>query len=190
MTPTQKRTWADFFSRERTRLIGYVRSRIEDAAAQDGEDIVQDVVLGLFDKVDIADSIENFSAYVYQALRNRVVDYLRRRRKQESIDAELPGDTGLVLADILADLKFDTLGEIERKEINRDLHRAIDQLEDKYQSIFIATEIEGMAFRELSDLWDIPIGTLLARKSRAMKKLREALLEIDPVHYSNLLEKG
>jgi RNA polymerase sigma factor (sigma-70 family) len=190
MNHPQKRTWADFFNRERARLIGYVRSLIRDAAAQEGEDIVQDVIVRVFDKADITAPIENFSAYVYQALRNRVVDYLRRRRDHDSLDAQLPGDTGLMLSDILADVRFDAADDAERKEINRDLSRAIDTLDEKYQSIFVATEIEGLTFQELSDLWDIPIGTLLARKSRAMQKLRETLLEIDPVHYSALQEKG
>jgi RNA polymerase sigma factor (sigma-70 family) len=190
MTHSQKKSWLDFLDQERKRLVGYVRSLIQDAASFDGEDIVQDVFANILEKADVTAPIENFSAYVYQALRNRVIDYMRRRRKHENIDAELPGDTGIVLSDILTDLKFNTASEVEQKEINHDLSRAIDMLEEKYQSIVIATEIEGLSFQELSDKWDIPIGTLLARKSHAMKKLRELLLEIDSDFYSRLLEKG
>ena len=89
-----KRSWSDFFSRERKRLVGYVRTLINDASDRDGEDIVQDVALGIFDKGDIAAPIENFSAYVYQALRNRVVDYFRRRKSTASLDEELPDQPG------------------------------------------------------------------------------------------------
>jgi len=187
MTQTQKASWAAFFSRERKRLVNYVRTLIDDAADRESEDIVQDVVLGIFDKADILAPIENFSAYVYQALRNRVVDKMRSRKKHESIDGELPGDTGLVLADILTDVKFDVAGESERLEIKDDLSRAVEMLDERDQLVFIETEINGMSFRELSEEWQVPIGTLLARKSRAMKKLREALLKIDPVHYSCLV---
>lgn len=191
MTSSQKKSWVEFFDRERKRLTNYVRGLIKDAAAYDGEDIVQDVVYGLFDKIDFMAPVENLPAYVYQALRNRVIDYLRRRKEDhQSIHEELPGDTGLLLVDVLEDLKFNTADEIERREINRDLNRAIEMLEEKYRSIFIATELQGLTFQELSDQWEIPLGTLLARKSRAMKKLREALLEIDYVHYSGLFEKG
>jgi RNA polymerase sigma factor (sigma-70 family) len=187
MSKTQRASWTEFFSRERKRLVGYVRSLIEDAGDREGEDIVQEVALGLFDNADIAAPIENLSAYVYQALRNRVVDKMRRRRDLDSLDAPLPGDTGLVLADILSDLKFNAEGEPERKEIAQDIHYAIESLDDKYRDIFIATELNGLSFQELSEEWDIPIGTLLARKSRAMKMLRKALVEIDPDHYSPLL---
>jgi RNA polymerase sigma factor (sigma-70 family) len=186
MTETQRASWTEFFSRERKRLVGFVRKLIDDAGDREGEDIVQDVIAGLFDRANVLAPIENISAYVYQALRNRVVDRLRSRRTDESLDAELPGDTGLVLADILADIGYDTSGEVERKEINADLSRAMDTLDEKYREIFMATEVHGMTFQELSDDWEVPIGTLLARKSRAIKKLREALLAIDPVHYSRL----
>lgn len=187
MSQKQQASWTDFFSRERKRLVGYVRSLIDDAADREGEDIVQDVALSLFDGADVAAPIENFSAYVYQALRNRVVDKLRSRREHDSLDAPLPGDTGLVLTDILSDLKYNAATDAERKEIGRDIEAAVEELDDSSREIFLATELNGLTFRELSEDWDIPIGTLLARKSRAMKKLRDALCAMDPDHYSPLL---
>jgi RNA polymerase sigma factor (sigma-70 family) len=184
MSQPQRTAWANFFSRERKRLIRYVQSLISDAADRDSEDILQDVILNLFDKADFTVPVENVSAYVYQALRNRAVDYIRRRRNHDSLEMPLPGDTGLVLGDILADLKYDSASAIERKEINRDISRALNTLSDDNKAIVIATEIQGQTFQDLSEQWDIPLGTLLARKSRAMQKLREALYAIDPVHYS------
>jgi RNA polymerase sigma factor (sigma-70 family) len=182
-----EQSWSEFFSRERKRLVGYVRTLIDDAADRDGEDIVQDVALGIFDKGDITAPIENFSAYVYQALRNRAVDYFRRRRNAASLDEELPDYRGLVLADVLADLSNDASEAVTCEEIGRDLDCAIAMLDEKYRSVFLATEIDGRTFRELSEKWKVPIGTLLARKSRAMKKIRESLCEMDPEHYSSLL---
>lgn len=190
MTEAQHRSKADFFRRERGRLVGYVRSLIDDAADRESEDIVQDVVLGLFEKADVSAPIENFAAYVYQSLRNRVIDVFRRRRGQESLDAGIPGDTGLVLADLLADMHYDVDKEMDRREINRDLNAAISMLDENHRTIVVATELQGLTFKELSEEWKVPVGTLLARKSRAMKKLKEALLSIDPVHYSSFFEEG
>ncbi len=45
-----RQTVADFFRKEQANLVGFVRRLIEDTAARDGEDIVQDVALNLFNK--------------------------------------------------------------------------------------------------------------------------------------------
>ena len=57
------------------------------------------------------------------------------------------------------------------------LFQAIDSLNDQARAIIIETEFNGRSFRELADQWKIPIGTLLARKSRALKKIRELLID-------------
>jgi RNA polymerase sigma factor (sigma-70 family) len=190
MSHTSQRSWTEFFASERSRLIGYVRSLIDDAADRDSEDILQDVIATILDKPDVTAPIQNIAAYVYQALRNKVIDYMRRRKKNESIDAESPDGEGRALSEILADLRYDAAAESDRKEINRDLNNAIAKLDEYDRDIFIATEFQGLTFQELSDLWDVPIGTLLSRKSRAVKKLQKELIKIDPVHYTELSKKG
>jgi RNA polymerase sigma-70 factor (ECF subfamily) len=191
MTETQRASWIDFFKKERLRLVRYVRSLIDDAADREGEDIVQEVVLGLFEKADISAPVENLAAYVYQSLRNRVIDAMRRRKPgKASLDAELPGDSGGTLADVVSDIAYDLEKELDHRAFNEDLRAALATLDEKYRGIVIATEVRGLSFKELSEAWKIPVGTLLAHKSRAMKKLREALVNIDPVHYLPLVKEG
>ena len=186
MTHSRRSSWAAFFSRQRTNLVRYVRTLIVDAADRDSEDIVQDVMVGLFGKADIGAPIENLSAYVYQALRNKVVDRLRRRKNDTELDAPVSEESGETLVELLADLRYETSQESERASVRSDLYRVIDALEDDSREIVIATEVHGTPFAALSEEWGEPIGTLLARKSRAMKKLREALLACDPDYYSRL----
>jgi RNA polymerase sigma factor (sigma-70 family) len=171
----------DFFRLERRALTGYVRARIADAAERDSEDIVQDVALHLFEKADITVPVEYLSSYIYTALRNRVIDYLRKRRRTVSMDSpvgsEDAGDT-LRLEDLLHDARYDTADEIERREIRGQVREALGELSEREQALITATEFEGRTFAELSGEWEEPIGTLLARKSRAMKKIRAILLNI------------
>jgi RNA polymerase sigma factor (sigma-70 family) len=171
---------ADFFALERNRLVGYVRRLIDDAAERDGEDIVQDVALNLFSRADVTVPIEHLSAYVYQAIRNRVVDSLRRRKDTVSLDAPVHGDDDLSLANILADTVLDTESQVARSEIRRRVYLAIDELSDDQKAIIIETEFQGRTFQDLSLEWDIPIGTLLSRKSRAMARIKSSLQDLKP----------
>ena len=190
MAQTAKSTWTDFFTRERARLTGYIRGLLDDAADRDSEDVLQDVMAGIFDKADVLAPIENFAAYTYQAIRNRVVDVMRRRKKNFSLDEELYDDEGPALLDVLADSAADVEGIVERKEIAGDIAQALETLNDLDREIFLATEFQDVSFQELADDLDMPIGTLLSRKSRAMKKLQRELITIDPDHYSKLFQKG
>jgi RNA polymerase sigma factor (sigma-70 family) len=169
---------AHFFTAERVRLISYARRLIDDAADRDGEDIVQDVALSLFSRTDVLLPIETLSAYVYQSLRNRVIDYLRRRRFVVSLDEPVDDEEGPSFVHLLSDSLADVEEEVTRSELRRSIFEAIERLSDEQKAVVIETELNGRSFRELSEEWGIPVGTLLARKSRALAKCRESLREL------------
>ena len=153
----------EFFRAEYSRLVRFVRHLIDDAADRDAEDIVQDVMLGLFDKADVTAPIENLSAYIFSSLRNRVTDMFRRKRDVAS------------LATLVHESVEDATDVLEKKELREFMVKAIENLSDEQRAVVIATEFEDRSFRDLSEEWEIPIGTLLARKSRALKKIKREL---------------
>jgi RNA polymerase sigma factor (sigma-70 family) len=166
---------ADFFRAEHGRLVGYVRRWLSEVGREEAEDMVQDVALNLFDRGDVTAPIQNLSAYVYRALKNRVVDYLRKKRPTLSLDRPERGEDAPALADLLADDSAAPETQAERDELFDRVRRAIDGLAPEDRAIIIATEFEGWTFQELADEWDAPLGTLLARKARAVKKIRKIL---------------
>ncbi len=168
-----------FITDEREKLVGYVRRFIDDTANRDGEDIVQDVILNIFNKADITIPIENVTAYIYQALRNRIIDYLRKKKETVSLDEGWSNDEGLTLSHILPDPETNRIDDSSRLEIRQNLFKALSVLSDEQRAVLMATELEGRTFHELSKEWGIPLGTLLARKSRALKKIREAFSDFD-----------
>jgi RNA polymerase sigma factor (sigma-70 family) len=185
MTEKQRiRPLTEFFRKEYRAMVGYVRSRIDDTADRDSEDIVQDVMAAILSAADVTGPANNLAAYCYQALRNRVVDMLRRRRKQASLDAPI-GDVDheeeRTLLDVIADVKHDPGEAVESRQEHRNIMAAIDELPDDQRAVVIATEVEGRSFNELAESWDVPIGTLLARKSRAIEKIRAKLHTLDRV---------
>ena len=155
--------FSEFFQKEYFRLVRYVRRLIDDAADRDAEDIVQDVMLNIFDKADVTIPIENLAAYVYRSLRNKVIDVFRKKKDV------------LSLSDVMYGSKNDTEREVERKELMDFVFRAVDILPPEQRAVLIATELDGRSFRELSEEWQVPIGTLLARKSRALQHIKEKL---------------
>lgn len=179
-TLTSRISISQFMTMERDCLVNYVHRFIEDTGDRDGEDIVQDVALRLLDRPDVLAPIEAISSYVYQSLRNRVIDYLRKRRTMISLDEPVEEENGQSLALQLADEIHDIDKEVARSELKAKIFEAIDSLPDMEKAIIIETEVNGRSFRELSEEWEIPVGTLLTRKSRAFAKVRGLLKEFKP----------
>jgi len=177
---TQKVHIAGFFEAERSRLVGYVRRLFGEDADRDSEDIVQDVMLNIFSRSDELEAIENISAYVYRAVRNRVIDALRARKPTVSMHGTAGDDRVPALEDVLADNRYNAFDEAHRSEIRRRITEAIDDLSEDQQAVIIETEFIGKSFQELSEEWDVPMGTLLARKSRGIAKIRETLGDLSP----------
>jgi RNA polymerase sigma factor (sigma-70 family) len=164
----QRSRLSRFLAAEWRRLVRSVRSWLADTADRDAEDVVQDVAVRLLESIELAEPIRDLSAYVYRALRNRVVDLYRQRR---------PASFGQPLPEQLPDARaVPGAGD----ELRPGLFAAIDRLPEAQRAVFLATELEGSSFRELSEKWGVPIGTLLARKHRAVKALRAALAHLQP----------
>jgi RNA polymerase sigma factor (sigma-70 family) len=160
---SQKGRVAAFIATEWNRLVASVRGWIDDAADRDAEDVVQDVLERLLENADVTDPVADLSAYFYRSLRNRIIDLYRKPKRT----AELPEE--------LADLREGFEEEIELAEMTGEMFEAIDELPPAQREVLVATELEGRSFKELAEEWKVPLGTLLARKHRAILSLRETL---------------
>jgi len=153
----------DFFRVKREALVGFVRRRLDDAAGQEAEDIVQDVFLGLLDRADPTIPIRDLAAFCYRALTNKIVDFYRSRKMILPLNEELPGG------------EEDPPLQIVRRETLEEVFAALDALSPDEKAVILETELEGRSFKDLAGEWGIPVGTLLARKSRGLEKIRKQL---------------
>jgi RNA polymerase sigma factor (sigma-70 family) len=173
-----KRDLGRFFSEKYRKLVKYFQVNYSDISEMEAEDIVSDLMADLFEKVDIMDRVENVSAYIYRAIRNKANDYLRRRKKNVSLDDLVSEETDHSAKEAMQEPRYDMTAEIEGAEIRSRLVQALDKLEPNQRAVWIATELEGYSFREFSEEWGVPVGTLLARKHRANAALQKELQDL------------
>ncbi|HPF87633.1 MAG TPA: sigma-70 family RNA polymerase sigma factor [Candidatus Limiplasma sp.] len=166
-----------FFAAESGRLMRYVHARARRISDMDAEDIVREVMLGLLRRDDRSGPVENLAAYTYQSVRNKLADYHAEQAQTVSLDACCDEDAAFSLREMLPDETQDVIAKTEQKELLRTLSACMDNLEEKQRAVLIATEFHGRSFRELSEAWHEPMGTLLSRKCRAVKALRDMMTE-------------
>jgi RNA polymerase sigma-70 factor (ECF subfamily) len=163
----------DFFNEEYGSLQSYVRSRIRNTSEQDAEDIVQDVALRIFSRPDDAIPITNVGGFVYNAVRNRIIDIMRGKKERklpsEEIDRQWQDFAELFYGD--ADNSYS-------QEMETALKNAMTDLKQVYRDIVIAIDFEGYTYKELSERTGIPAGTLMSRRHRALAELSKKLENI------------
>lgn len=167
--------WYAFFTRDGEKLIRFAKSRARRISEMDAEDIVADVMLSLVSRLETNGPVENIAAYAYRAVRNKIADYERKRAKEMSLDGMTDEDGELPLLSLLVAENEVPFAAEDRAERMHRLTDAIGKLEPRQRAILIATELGGKSFRDLAEEWGEPIGTLLSRKSRAVKTLRKLL---------------
>ena len=170
-----RQTIDSFFREEYTRLVNFVRKNLDERFfGASPEDIVQDVALGLIDRLDPETQVVNLSAYIYRAIKNRIIDSLRKKQRNVSFERFLDQKNG---NNFLYTLTDETDEENDYSDIDPvQLKEAIAQLRPDEQAVIFATEFEQRSYEELSEEWNIPVGTLLSRKHRALSKLYKILL--------------
>lgn len=162
-------------TREYQNLVSFVKRYWIGDSEADAEDIVQDVVLNLYTRVDFNRPVENLLAYTYRSLKNRVID--RQRKKKDQVLSQFEdAETGenRLLRHLTDNPATQEEAEETEKNIQRMFH-LIGELRPDQQEILVRTELEGYTFDELAQEWDVPIGTLLSRKHRAMAKLQKRM---------------
>ena len=171
--------WYAFFTRDGEKLIRFARNQTRRISEMEAEDIVADVMLNMVSRLETNGPVENIAAYAYRAVRNKIVDYERAKARETSLDGMADEDGELPLLNLIAAENEEPFAAEERAERMHRLTDAIGKLEPRQRAILIATELRGKSFRDLAEEWDEPIGTLLSRKSRAVKTLRKLLEDME-----------
>ena len=164
------------YRRERTNLLGYIRSRV--SSPEDAEDILQEVYTQAIRTIDAANPVDNLLGWLYKSASNRVIDWYRKKKRQTvSLHAQTDreDESGLPLEQLLVDSGIDVETGFIRKLIIEGLTESIDQLPPEQRDVFIRQAVNGETFKEIAADTGMSINTLLARKRYAVKFLQKRL---------------
>jgi RNA polymerase sigma factor (sigma-70 family) len=179
MSEEQDRKLTETVERERGRLRNFIRRRVPDEA--DAEDILQDVFYELVEAYRLMKPIEQVGAWLYRVARNRIIDVFRKK-KPEAMSAvpnrEHEDSEALTIEELLPSPEEGPEAEYARNILLDELDAALEELPDDKRDVFVAHEIEGRSFKEISAETGVSVNTLLSRKHHAVLHLRQRLQSI------------
>ncbi len=175
----QNRRISETITREQARLRQFIRKHVPDHG--DAEDIFQEVFYELVDAYRLMKPVEQVGAWLFRVARNRIIDLFRSRRP-----AVLGNDTMVLTEegeapqweDLLPSPDAGPEAAYARSVLLEELDAALEDLPEEQRDVFVAHEIEGRRFKELSEATGVSVNTLLSRKRYAVLQLRRRLQAI------------
>ena len=142
------------------------------------EDCLQEVFVRLWRARKRYEPTGKFSTYIFQIAKNYWLnqkDKRDRRPKLFSIDGGRTDKDGETIRDQHESLEPGAPTHLLRSEIDERISAAIESLPEKIRLVFLMGQVQGMKYREISKILDIPEGTIKSRMSRAVRLLRDRL---------------
>ncbi len=168
---------AEAVKRDESRLRSFISKRVFDPG--DAEDVLQDVFYELIQTYRLMKPVEQVTAWLFRVARNRITD-LFRRRKPDSLNEPSADDSGPdTLLDLLPSEDDGPDAIYARNLIFESLDEALEELPKEQREVFIAHELLGRTFKELSDETGTSVNTLLSRKRYAVLHLRRRLQQMN-----------
>ncbi|MCH7756395.1 sigma-70 family RNA polymerase sigma factor [candidate division KSB1 bacterium] len=143
----------------------------------DAEDLVQDTSLKAFRYFHKFDQGTNFRAWVYRILTNNFINFYHKNQKQpaqieiENVSFKLEQE-GAGFWNRLNDrnngFDYDDLFDDE-------INAAIDKLPGEYRIVLLLADVEGLSYKEISEVIAHPLGTVMSRLHRGRKMLQRSL---------------
>jgi RNA polymerase sigma factor (sigma-70 family) len=174
----QDRQIAEVIAEEAPRLRNFIRRRVANKA--DVEDLLQEVFFELVKAHRLLLPIDYVTGWLFRVARNRITDLFRKREPETFASATLEDDEGelLRIEDLLPSPEAGPEALYLRQVLLDELEHALAALPREQREVFIAHELEGRSFKELSAESGVNVNTLLARKRYAVLHLRERLQSI------------
>jgi RNA polymerase sigma factor (sigma-70 family) len=169
---------SEVIAEERSRLRNFIRRRVPNEA--DVEDLLQEVFYELVEAHRLLTPIDHVTGWLFRVARNRITDLFRKKRPENFSDAAVMDEEGelLRIEDMLPSPDDGPEALFARNVLLDELDFALAELPAEQREVFVAHELEGRSFKELSAESGVNVNTLLSRKRYAVLYLRERLQSI------------
>jgi RNA polymerase sigma factor (sigma-70 family) len=172
----QDRLIAEAVERDEPRLRSFIRRRVADIS--DAEDVLQDVFSELVSMYRLIRPAEEMTAWLFRVARNRITDLFRQKELKSLSEPVGDEDGARTLEDLLPSLDAGPDAEFARGVLVEALEDALEELPVNQREVFVAHELLGKSFKEISMETGVGVNTLLSRKRYAVLHLRERLKDI------------
>lgn len=173
----QERAAHELVSRYQRPVFSFIYRMVRDREL--AEDLAQDTFIRAFDNLGKYDPAYKFSSWLFKVGHNLTVDHIRRR---ELDTVSIHGAPDAVTSDqqeatsVSLESEFERPDELlEARQLGASIEEAIDRLRPEYRTAILLRHVEGYSYDEISEVMEIPLGTVKTYIHRARAELQDML---------------
>ena len=169
-----ERAYVELVNRYKDKLLNFVFQFLSDI--EQAEDVVQDTMIRLYEKKHYYKEIAKFSTWIYTIARNLANTELRKRKRRkttylshmskEERQYEIPA------------VQDDVDQSLHNEFINDRIQSAIKSLPEHYKLVIILRDIQELSYDDISNIVEVPLGTIKSRINRARIQLQAELQDL------------
>ena len=148
----------------------------------DAEDLVQDLLIKIYPRLEEMRKIEKLSSWLSRILYRIFIDQVRRK-KRSPID--LMGDNETIYETHISE-ELNPSDIVDSELIQKVMSSALGKLKEEHRILVMLHDVEGYSLQEIHEITGIEVGTIKSRLSRSRKKMREMLKKRDPSLIENV----
>jgi RNA polymerase sigma-70 factor (ECF subfamily) len=152
--------------------------------SEDAEDLVQETYLKAYRSYEQFEKGTNLKAWLFKILKNTFINEYRRRQAAppESDFADIEESFESHISSEARENVKNPEQEVLENVLDEDVQRALDELPPDYRMALLLADIEGFSYKEIADILEIPVGTVMSRLYRGRKLLEAAMLRYAREH--------
>jgi RNA polymerase sigma-70 factor, ECF subfamily len=151
---------------------------------EDAEDLVQETYLKAYRYYDKFEEGTNFKAWLFKIMKNTFINNYRKRQQSPAFS-----DFADIEESFESQVSEDNVRQAKNPEeellenvLDQDVQLALDRLPPDYRMVVILADLEGFSYKEIADILEVPVGTVMSRLYRGRRLLEAAMLEFARDH--------
>ena len=168
-----ERAYVELVNRYKDRLLNFVFQFLGDI--EQAEDVVQDTMLRLYEKKHYYKEIAKFSTWIYTIARNLANTELRKKKRRKTTYlSQLSKERQFEIPAMQDDVDQ----SLQNEFINDRIQSAINNLPEHFKVVIILRDIQELSYEEISNIVEVPLGTIKSRINRARIQLQAELIDL------------
>ncbi len=173
-----QRAFRELVRRYQQKVYGIAFGMLRNA--DDAMDVTQEAFIKVHRYLDNFKGTSSFYTWVYRITVNLSIDHMRKHKKAQVLDFDeaIAHDEDTPDEIVPSTTGMNPARNLDRQEMRQMIDTALDTLSPAHRAVILMREVQGLSYKEIAEVTEISIGTVMSRLFHARRRMQVAITEV------------